>query len=63
MESNPTDPVIDEIRVVRRRISQEFGHDPAKLVAHYQQLQQKFRDRLFGADATALPGRRPNRFQ
>ena len=45
---NPTipDPVIDEIREVRHRISASCDHDPAKLVAYLMQYQQQFRDRL-----------------
>ncbi len=30
----PPDPVIDEIREVRRRISERFDHDPERLVAY-----------------------------
>jgi hypothetical protein len=41
-----SDPVIDEVRAVRHRISAECGHDPERLVAYYMQLQQQFRDRL-----------------
>ena len=37
----PTDPVIDEIRETRRRISARFQHDPAKLVAYYIDLQER----------------------
>jgi hypothetical protein len=44
-----TDPVIDEIREVRRRISERFGHDPERLVAYYMELQEQYRDRLIGA--------------
>ena len=40
------DPVIDEVRAVRRRISELCGHDPDRLVAYYMELQQKFADRL-----------------
>ena len=40
------DPIIDEIRAVRHRISEEFGHDPKKLCEHYMQLQEQHRDRL-----------------
>ena len=40
------DPVIDEIREVRHRISASCDHDPAKLVAFLMQYQQQFRDRL-----------------
>jgi hypothetical protein len=46
MNPNPTDPVIDEIREVRHRISERFAHDPARLVAYYVELQERFRDRL-----------------
>lgn len=37
---NP-DPLIDEIRAVRRKISAEFGHDPHRLVAHYMELDRR----------------------
>jgi hypothetical protein len=41
------DPIIDEIRDVRHRISEEFGHDPEKLVEHYMELEKtKYADRL-----------------
>ncbi len=40
------DPVIDEIRDVRYRISASWDHDPAKLVAFLMQYQERFRDRL-----------------
>jgi hypothetical protein len=40
------DPVIDEIREVRHRISARFNHDPSKLVAYYMDLQERYSDRL-----------------
>ncbi len=40
------DPVIDEIREIRHRISALCDHDPAKLVAYFQQIQEQYRDRL-----------------
>ncbi len=46
MTQEHNDPVIDEIREVRRRISARCGHDPARLVAYYIELQQRHRDRL-----------------
>jgi hypothetical protein len=46
MQPNPSDPVIDEIREVRHRISERYGHDPARLVVHYMELQERYRDRL-----------------
>ncbi len=46
MNQNPSDPVIDEIREVRHRISERFAHDPARLVTYYTELQEQYRDRL-----------------
>ena len=40
------DPVIDEIREIRHRISGLCDHDPAKLVAYFQQIQEQYRNRL-----------------
>jgi hypothetical protein len=48
MNPNPIDPVIDEIRELRHRISERCGHDPVRLVAYYQQVQEQYRDRLAG---------------
>ena len=42
----PSDPVIDRIREVRHQISEQFGHDTAKLVAHYMEVQEQYADRL-----------------
>jgi len=46
MKEVESDPVIDEIREVRRRISARFDHDPFKLVAHYMEIQKQHKDRL-----------------
>lgn len=35
------DPVIARIRKARHRISEEFGHDPKRLVGHYVKLQER----------------------
>jgi hypothetical protein len=43
---NTPDPAIDEVREVRRQISERFGHDPARLVEHYMMLQEQHRERL-----------------
>lgn len=62
----PDDPVIDEIREVRHRISARFEHDPEKLVAYYIKLQEQYGNRLTdsartpdeaGADAAQVRGR------
>jgi len=39
LSSRPSaDPTIDEIRAVRHKISEEFGHDPKRLCEHYMKL-------------------------
>jgi hypothetical protein len=35
------DPAIAEIRATRHKISEEFGHDPQRVINHYIQLQQQ----------------------
>ncbi len=39
---NP-DPLIDEIRRVRHKISAECGHDPKRLVEYYLRLEEELR--------------------
>ncbi len=51
-----SDPVIDEVRAVRSRISAQFDHDPEKLVAHYMELQKRHADRLVGGTKYPAPG-------
>lgn len=34
---------IDEIRRIRRKISERFDHDVDKLIAHYQELEREYR--------------------
>jgi hypothetical protein len=48
MKPKPEPVVLDEddeeiarIREVRHRISEEFGHDPYRLVAYYMELQKQ----------------------
>jgi hypothetical protein len=50
MTTPDNDPVIDEIRQIRHDISEQFRHDPAKLVEYYMQFQERFRDRLLRPD-------------
>lgn len=57
-KSRHDDPVIDEVRETRRRISARFGHDPARLVEHYMELQRRHRERL--VSRAAEPGRAPD---
>jgi len=37
------DPEIEEIRAVRRRISERHGHDLNRLFEHYQNLERQLR--------------------
>jgi len=53
MSPNQVDPVIDEIRQVRHRISERFDHDPERLVAYYMELQQRYADRLIDTSKAA----------
>ncbi len=52
------DPVIDEIREIRHRISASCDHDPAKLVAYLMQYQEQFKDRLI-YDPAEQPAAQP----
>ena len=55
MTQERSDPVIDEVREIRQKISARFGHDPARLVAYYMELQERHRDRLI--DRPKAPAR------
>ncbi len=46
MAQTQSDPTIDEIREVRHRISAQFDHDPARLVAYYMELQKQYQANL-----------------
>ena len=50
MKEIRNDQPIDEIRELRRRISERFDHDPARLVAYYVKLQDQYRDRLINTE-------------
>lgn len=39
------DPAIEQIQAVRHRISEEYGHDPQKLVDYYIELQKQYQSR------------------
>jgi len=46
MSQLPSDPVIEEIREVRHRISERFDHDPKRLLEYYMRLQEEHKDRF-----------------
>ncbi len=35
-----TDPLIDDIRLIRQAISAEFHHDPNQMYAYYKQVEE-----------------------
>lgn len=48
------DPTLDAIRRVRKTLSAEFEHDPARLLKHYQELQARYQGRVIqGPEAPA----------
>ncbi len=49
----PSDPVIDEVRKVRHRISERCGHNLERLVAYYLELQLQFHDRLISNERSS----------
>ncbi len=51
------DPPVDEVREVRRQISERVGHDPVRLVNYYIELQEQYRDRLLEPPSASKPGK------
>lgn len=52
------DEVIARIREARHQISEQFGHDPYKLVAHYMELQKEHPEKLVPAPDSEISGKR-----
>jgi hypothetical protein len=52
------DEVIARIREARHQISEQFGHDPYKLVAHYMELQKEHPEKLVPAPDSEIGGKR-----
>jgi len=52
------DEEIDRIREVRHRISEQFGHDPYRLVAYYMELQKEHPEKLVPAPDSEVEGKR-----
>jgi hypothetical protein len=63
MDQGASDPVIEEVWEVRRRISARVNHDPARLVQYYIELQRRYEGRIIsapeaeGVDALSKPNR------
>ena len=61
LESMPVDEgdeVIARIREARHQISEEFGHDPYRLVAHYMELQKEHPEKMVPAPDSEIVGKR-----
>ncbi|HEX4964143.1 MAG TPA: hypothetical protein VF173_25175 [Thermoanaerobaculia bacterium] len=64
MNEKPEQTLVDEgeeeiarIREVRHRISEEFGHDPYRMVAHYIELQKEHPEKLVRAPHPDVVGK------
>lgn len=42
----PDDPLIDEVRAIRRALSDQFGNDVDRLCDHLQELERRHPERL-----------------
>jgi predicted house-cleaning noncanonical NTP pyrophosphatase (MazG superfamily) len=51
------DEEIARIREVRHRISEQFGHDPYRLVAYYMELQKEHPEKLVPAPGSEVAGK------
>ena len=51
------DEEIARIREVRHRISEQFGHDPYRLVAYYMELQKEHPEKLIAAPDSEVVGK------
>lgn len=47
----PADPLLDEVEAAQRKLEAEFGNDPAKLLAHYEEVQKHYVHRLVSRHA------------
>ena len=51
------DAVIARIREARHQISEQFGHDPYRLVAHYMKIQEEHPEKLVRAPHSEVAGK------
>lgn len=48
----PPDPLIDEIRAIRKAISEEFGNDVERLCNHLREMEKEHPERIVDRSAT-----------
>ena len=51
------DEEIARIREIRHQISEQFGHDPYRLVAHYMEFQKEHPEKLVPAPHAEVAGK------
>jgi len=49
------DPIVEEVRALRREIEKEHGPSPEAYYEHLQRFQQQWRDRLVRRQPRPLP--------
>lgn len=49
-EPDPRDPIVDRVREIRVRLSEQFGHDPVELGQHLRELQASYTGPLISID-------------
>ena len=59
--NTPDDPMIDEVRAIRRSISEQFGNDVDRLCDHLQKLERQHPERLVEPAAAAEGQTAPRR--
>lgn len=57
MQGDEVDEEIERIREVRHQISEQFGHDPYRLVAYYMELQKEHPEKLIPAPDSETAGK------
>ena len=50
MKNDRATGALEYVREARRKISEQFDHDPKKLIEHYIELQKKYKKRLLGTE-------------
>jgi hypothetical protein len=54
-KQDPPDPLIDEVRAVRRRIWEEHGNDIGRVIEHYMEYEKQFSDNLISPPPSETP--------
>ncbi len=53
----PADPLIEEVRLWRRKLWEQFGDDPERVYNHLRELEKAHAGRLVRADRDLPPSR------